>query len=150
MGKSHVLDVVPVVQYRLSISGGSAVAVAPQSPTGDGFYDSGSSVSVSSARTWDTAALSRDALISYSLDGGTQTLDPVNDSGSFSTPFITFDRPHQVVFSSATQYLIGFRFTDALGSRTIVPTALKSGPRSQTPPSKCNPPKRGLTQVPPS
>ena len=126
MDMSHVLDVAQVVQYQLSVSGGSGVTVAPQSPTGDAFYDSGSSVTVSSERTWDVAALSRDALISYRIDGGSSvTLDPVDGSAIFSTPSITFDRPHQVVLGSATQYLVGFRFTDALGKRTVTPTSLQ-------------------------
>ncbi len=126
MDSAHVIEVVPVVQYQLSVSGGSAVTVAPLSPTGDGFYDSGSSVSVSSARTWDAASLSRDALVSYSLDGGSsETINPMNGSDTFSTPPIAFDRPHEVKFGSATQYLVGFSFTDALGTTAIVPTSLE-------------------------
>jgi len=129
MDKAHVLDVAAVVQYRLTISGGFAAAASPQSPTSDGFYDSGSSVSVSSSRIWNSTALTREALISYALDGGSdQSLEvPIADSGSFLTPSIAFDRPHQLVFGSAAQYLVGFRFTDALGSKTISPTSLKIG-----------------------
>jgi hypothetical protein len=129
MDKAHVLDVAAVVQYRLTISGGFAVAASPQSPTGDGFYDSGSSVSVSSSRIWNSTALTREALISYALDGGSDQLlaVPIADSGSFLTPSIAFDRPHQLVFGSAAQYLVGFRFSDALGLKTISPTSLKIG-----------------------
>jgi hypothetical protein len=117
------------IQYRLTISGGFAVATSPQSPAGDGFYDSGSSVTVSSARVWGVTTLSREALVSYVLDGGSEQVLPVriDDSGSFSTPPIAVDRPHQLVFGSAAQYLVGFRFTDALGSRTIVPSSLQIG-----------------------
>jgi hypothetical protein len=128
MDGAHVIEVVPAVQYQLAVSGGSAVITAPTSPTGDEFYDSGSSVSVSSARIWDVAALSREALISFSIDGGgNETVVPTNGSGGFSTPSIAFDRPHQVVFGSATQYLIGLRFTDALGTTAIIPTSLQIG-----------------------
>jgi hypothetical protein len=127
MDKAHILNVAAVVQYRLTISGGFAAAAAPQSPTGDLFYDSGTSASVSSAWAWDATALTREALTSYAVDGGNaQALSvPIVDSGSFSTPSIAFDRPHQVAFGSASQFLVGFRFTDALGSRTVVPTSLQ-------------------------
>jgi Phosphate-induced protein 1 conserved region len=116
-------------QYRLSVSGGFAVEASPQSPTGDGFYDAGSSVSISSARTWNATSLTREALVSYNLDGGTaQTVaTPANDSGDFIAPSITVDGPHQLAFGSATQYLVGFRFTDALGLRTIIPTTFQIG-----------------------
>jgi len=127
MDRAHLLDVTALAQYQLTISGGSAVTATPQSPTGDGFYDSGSSVSVSSARIWNATALTREALVSYALDGGSDKVLPVPsvDSGSFSTPSIAFDQPHQLAFGSAAQYLVGFRFTDALGSRTIAPTSLE-------------------------
>jgi hypothetical protein len=115
------------IQYRLTISGGFAVGTSPQSPAGDGFYDSGSSVTVSSARVWGVTTLSREALVSYVLDGGSEQVLPVRIDGSFSTPPIAVDRPHQLVFGSAAQYLVGFRFTDALGSRTIVPSSLQIG-----------------------
>jgi hypothetical protein len=126
MDGAHALEVVTAVQYQLSVSGGAQVTTAPTSPTGDEFYDSGSSVSVSSARIWDVAALSREALVSFNLDGGgNETVDATNGSGGFATPPIAFDRPHQVVFGSTTQYLIGLRFTDALGTTTIIPTSLQ-------------------------
>jgi hypothetical protein len=100
-------------QYRLTISGGFAVATTPQSPAGDGFYDSGSSVSASSVRVWNATALTREALVSFVLDGGSEQVlaVPIDESGNFSTPPIA----------------VGFRFTDALGSRTIVPSSLQIG-----------------------
>jgi hypothetical protein len=121
------LELVYNHQYHLSVSGGFAVTVTPPSPTGDGFYDPGSSVIVSSARTWDATGLTRQALAFYSLDGGSNhdLVILANDSGDFSAPSVTFDGPHQLAFGSAAQYLVGFRFTDALGSRTIVPTTLQ-------------------------
>lgn len=129
MDRAHVLSVSPVTQYRLTVSGGSAVQEAPPSPTADAFYDASSSVLISSARIWNPAPLTREALVSYSLDGGSnQTLDiPYNDPGSFSTPSITFDGPHQVTFGSATQYLVALRFTDATGFKEIAPDSLEIG-----------------------
>jgi len=121
------LELIYDQQYQLSVSGGFAVTVTPPSPTDDGFYDSGSSVTVSSARAWDATSLTREALVSYSLDGGSGQVVavPINGSGDFSTPSITFDGPHQLAFGSAAQYLVAFRFTDALGSRTITPTTFQ-------------------------
>jgi hypothetical protein len=79
-------------------------------------------------RVWIATALTREALVSYVLDGGSEHVlaVPIDESGNFSTP-IAFDRPHQIVFGSGSQYLVGFRFTDALGSKTIVPSSLQIG-----------------------
>jgi Phosphate-induced protein 1 conserved region len=121
------LELVYDQQYRLSVSGGFAVTAAPPSATGDGFYDAGSAVTVSSARTWDEAGLTRVALASYSLDGGSPTAVPFPEdgSGNFSAPPITLDGPHGVSFGSATQYLVGFSFTDATGSKAITPSSIQ-------------------------
>ena len=114
-------------QYQLSVVGGFAVSLAPPSPTSDGFYDAGSSVTVSSARSWGATALTREALFSYSLDGGSlqAVAVPTNGSGDFSTPPIAIDGPHEIAFGSTAQYLVSFRFTDALGSRSIIPSTFQ-------------------------
>jgi len=114
-------------QYQFSVSGGSAVSITPPSPTGDGFYNAGSMVTVSSARTWDVTALTREALVSYSLDGGNPQIVAAsnNGTGDFSTPPITIDGLHQLSFGSALQDLVSFRFTDAQGAKAIVPSTFQ-------------------------
>ncbi len=124
MDSAHTLDVISVTQYPLVVSGGFEVVASPPSPTEDSFYDAGSSVSVSSAHTWNSTATAREALVSYSLDGGSASEIPNDDAGTFTT-LLTFDGPHQLVFLSAKQYLVTFRVTDASGVAAVVPTLLE-------------------------
>lgn len=125
MNAAHTLQVSAVTQYELSTRGGYSVATQPPSPTRDAFYDSGSSVSVSSARFWNVASSSRDALLSYSVDGGAnQTVYSAYSTDNFSSPPITFDQAEVVDFGSAEQYLVGLRFTEAGGAGAIPPQSL--------------------------
>ena len=106
------------------------MAVAPRSPTGDGFYDSGSSVvRLLGAHLGRHRPHPQRPRISTASTAGAARPSPypVVDSGNFSTPSITFDRPHQLRLASASQYLVSFRFTDALGLKTVVPTTFQIG-----------------------
>jgi hypothetical protein len=125
MDRSHTLDVVSVTQYPLVVSGGFGVSVSPQSPSSDMFYDSGSSVLVSSAHTWNVTAATREALVSYALDGGSANPVPSADSGSFATPPLKLEGPRQLLFGSAKQYLVTFTVTDASGTTKVAPTLLE-------------------------
>jgi hypothetical protein len=125
MDKSHALDVVSVTQHPVVVMGGFRAATSPGSPTNDTFYDSGSSVSVSSARTWKSTSLSREALVSYSIDGGGANPVPDSDSGDFATPPLMVVGPHLVAFGSATQFFMTFKVTDASGATRVAPTLLE-------------------------
>jgi hypothetical protein len=125
MDRPHTLDVVSVTQYPMVVTGGFGVAASPQSPTKDTFYDSGSSVAVSSAHTWNVTALAREALLSYSVDGGSSNLVPNEDNGNFTTPPMTVVGPRSVVFHSGEQYLTTIIVTDATGATRVVPTLLE-------------------------
>ncbi len=91
-------------QYLLTTSGGSNVAFAPQSPTGDGYFNQGSSVRVSTDYTWGVTPMqSRQNLVSYRLDGSTSTPAPRSGSGQFST-VVTMNSPHTLQLIPLTQY----------------------------------------------
>jgi hypothetical protein len=121
MDKPHTINIAAIVQYHLAISGGFATHLSIMSPTGDGFYDSGSTATATTAYTWNLEGKSRQNLLSYTLDGRTSNLARA-ESGNFTTPTITFDGYHILVFNSVTQYLIAFRFTDNSGSNQIIPS----------------------------
>lgn len=125
MDGTHTINVAAVVQYLFAVSGESSTRLSPASPTGDGFYDSGSAATATTEHTWNVVGgESRQNLLSYTLDGKTTEVMRV-DSGDFTTPAVEFDRYHVLVFNPVTQYLITFQFTDDSGSSQIIPTGLR-------------------------
>ncbi len=125
MDGTHTINLAAVLQYLFAVSGGSATLFSPASPTGDGFYDSGSAATATTEYTWNVIhGDSRQNLLSYTLDGKKTGVTRA-DSGNFTTPAVEFDRYHVLVFNPVTQYLITFQFTDDPGSRHIFPTSLQ-------------------------
>jgi hypothetical protein len=95
------------------------------SPTSDSFYDSGTILSVTSDNVWGIqGGNTRQNLISYILDGATTSVARA-DTGTSTTHAFTFDRAHVLTFNSATQYLIGFQFTDSSGTAAITPSSFQ-------------------------
>jgi hypothetical protein len=124
MDAQHQIQVKPVTQYRLSYSGGFNVTLSSQSPTGDGYYDADSSTTATSSYIGDTVPnQQRQALTGYTLDSQATTV-PRNETGTFTTSPIVFDTYHTLVFDSVKQYFVAFSFTDASGSKHVVPTSL--------------------------
>jgi len=130
MDQSHAASVASVRQYLLGVTGGSAITASPPSPTGDGYFDAGTSSMVSSNYSWSAAAGTRQNMVSYSIDGRSADV-PRADSGQFTTAEIAFDGPHQVAFDGVTQYLVGFDVRNASGSGTVVPSALQLQTQNQ-------------------
>lgn len=126
MDASHRIVVQSVTQYSFAHSGGFAVSISPASPTGDGFYDANSSVSVSSNYLGNLRTGERQALAAYSLDSITSAV-PRNENGTFTTPAIVFDNNHTLSFVSVEQYLVSFSFTDSSGAEEIAPASLTLG-----------------------
>jgi hypothetical protein len=125
MYKPHTIDVSVVVQYHFTISGGFNTQLSSKSPTGDGFYDSGSATTVTADNVWNLVVnKSRQNLISYTLDGKTTNITRV-ESGTFTTPTITFDNYHNLAINSVVQYFVTFGFTDNSGSTRISPSNLQ-------------------------
>ncbi len=124
MHHSHQIAVRPVAQFRFAYSGGFSVTLSSQSPTKDGFYDANSSITVTSSYFGDVVPnKERSALTGYVLDSASWNV-PRNDSGTFTTPAITFDAYHSLTFESLTQYFLTFAFTDASGKNPMMPSSL--------------------------
>lgn len=126
MSGPHHITVESITQYQLTIVGGNDIVLSARSPTNDSFYDSGSSLTISSDLTWNLVnGDSRFALQSYSLDGVVTNVTASNETGAFTIPPVSFTTFHQVVFDSVTQYLVTFQFSDSTGTRSITPTAVQ-------------------------
>ncbi len=125
MNAPQAVEIQSVTQYRLEVSGGNDVIISQSSPTGDSFYDSGSTVTVGTDYTWGVVnGNTRQNLLSYTLDGQTNNVTRA-DSGTFTTPSIVLTAPQELTFAPVTQYLISFQFKDSTGASTITPTSFQ-------------------------
>jgi hypothetical protein len=125
MSTYHTLDFVSGTQYCLTVSGGFDVVPSQASPTGDSFYDVGSTLMVTTDYTWGvTNGNTRQNLFSYTLDGATTNVTR-RDTGNFSSPVITLKSPHQLTFNSVSQYLVSFQLMDSSGSEDITPSSFQ-------------------------
>jgi len=111
-----------ITQYYLELSGGSGTEVSVASPTGDGYYDSGTVLQVTTDYQWGVANGTRQVLTSYTLDGQ-KTAVASSRTPIFMAPTITLSSPQQLAFTSAIQYSVGFTFSDHSGSIGISPTS---------------------------
>lgn len=94
-------------QYLLAVSGGGGIVLAPASPGGDGYYNSGTQVQVTTNYVWNqVAGQSRQNLVSYGVDGATPTSLTRTNSGTYTIALITMNAPHTVTFNSVTQYYL--------------------------------------------
>jgi hypothetical protein len=121
----HSIGVQSVTQYHLGISGGSGVTLSAASPTGDSYYDAGSSLTASTDYTWGlTNGNARQNLVSFALDGSVTNVTRAQ-SGSFTTPPLAFGSSHQLTFNSVTQYLVSLAFQDGSGTATVQPASVQ-------------------------
>jgi hypothetical protein len=112
-------------QYQLVISGGNGATTSKASPTGDGWFDNGTLLTVSTPYVWDVVAgQSRLSLNSYNIDGTNFEIQRAS-SGVYTTPSIAMTTPHDLKFNSATQYYVNLVFTDAKGASTVVPSSVQ-------------------------
>jgi hypothetical protein len=120
----EAIYVTSVVQYHLSVNGGSGITYSAQPPiSGDtGWYDVGTPVSVSSLGYYGSNGGVRMRVSALSIDGAAAT--PVGLASTITTPTLTMDAPHSVTFSSVTQYLVSVQVTDATGARTLAPESV--------------------------
>jgi len=112
------------LQYPLTVVGGSGSAFSVPSPVaGDtGWYDSGTTLRVSTGGAYDTSGGVRQRISGWSIDGG-QTI-PVGTITVATTPAIVMDSTHSVVFYSITQYLVNFIVKDNAGANTLIPSSI--------------------------
>jgi hypothetical protein len=120
----HIVNATVASQFLLQVAGGNGVNISETSPTGDNWYDQGTSLSISTQYTWNQAdGQSRTNLKAYSVDGTPHSIRR-EDSGQFSTSSITMNQAHNVTFVAVTQYYVTFAFQDYAGTSKIVPSEL--------------------------
>lgn len=125
MGRPHTISVKAVMQYHLATSGGSNVRISVPSPTGDDFFDAGTSLALSTDYSWNAVnGNTRLNLVSYTLNGQTLRIARM-DSGIFLTPSINLTRPTELMFDAVPQYFVSFFVTDELGATQIAPTSFR-------------------------
>jgi hypothetical protein len=140
MSAPHAVALSPMTQYQLAVSGGNSVTFGG-SQTGDGWFDSGTLGTATTAYVWNlTAGQSRLNLVSWNLDGGTNQVLTRAGSGTYTTTSIAMNAFHTVGFNSATQYSVTVRSnvtgSGSLGALTVgysyfsPPTTLSSGPQN--------------------
>jgi hypothetical protein len=106
MNCNHNVTFVPTTQYYLTVNGGDSVSFGVASPTGDQWYDSGTSTTVSTNWVWGAVAgQSRTAVTNWQLDGANQNT-PRQGSGNLTTPPINMSTYHILDFVSGTQYCL--------------------------------------------
>ena len=112
-------------QYAFNVTGGNNLTLSLPSPTGDSYYDAGGALAVTSDRAWNIVnGTTRQGLISYTLDGAIVNIART-ETGSFTTPAMTFNSAHTLTFNSGIQFLISFQFKDSSGNTTITPSSLQ-------------------------
>jgi len=109
-----------VNQFYLSISGDAAAKPTISSPTGDGYFDAGTRLQVTTPNTFGVVnGTSRERVVSFTVSG--EAVNVTKATGSALTPAFTLNSAQQVSFATVTQYLVSFHFTDYSGSLTITP-----------------------------
>ncbi len=123
MSTYHTVNFVSATQYYLTVSGGNSVTYGTASPTADNWYDSGTSMSVSSSWVWNTvSSQSRTALTNWQLDGTNQ--NPTRaDTGTLTTSSISMSTYHTVNFVSTTQYFLTVSGGNSVSFGTASPTS---------------------------
>ena len=112
------------VQYLLTVIGGAGSTYSVRPPiAGDvGWYDSGTTLRVSTNGTFDINGGTRQEISGWSFDG--EPSYPVGATAVVTTSAITMDSAHSVVFYSGTQYLVTLVASDSSGARVLRPTSV--------------------------
>jgi len=109
-------------------------ATAPSITSDTGWYDSGSTVVVSYNYVWNLVPQqSRLAATGYSVDGGAVITFTKVGTGTFNV-LVIMNSAHAVDVKYVTQYYVSFQFNDAVGRRTVVPSALEIAIGTETQP----------------
>lgn len=120
----HSITSTAVVQYLLTVTGGSgrAYSVPPPIPGDTGWFDSGTTIRVSTNGIYDTSNGIRQRIAAWSVDNGQN--NPTTVMPVVNTSAITMDGPHFVSFSSVTQFLVTIVVKDSGGSITLAPDSI--------------------------
>ena len=123
MDTYHTVTFNGVTQYSLTVTGGSSISYGTSSPTGDNWYDSGSSTTVLSSWVWGTVpSQSRTTITNYAIDGVNQNPTRHN-SGTLTTSSISMSTYHTVAFASATQFYLAVSGGNSISFGTASPTS---------------------------
>jgi hypothetical protein len=106
MSTYHTVNFVSTTQYYLTVNGGNVVTFGTASPTGDQWYDSGGSTTVSSNGVYSRSGGTGQRVASWNLDGGSNTA--FSSTGTVTTSSVSMSTYHTVNFNSVTQYQVTF------------------------------------------
>ena len=96
-----------LAQYLLSFVGGGNIRTNPSSPTGDRWFDAGTTVYVTTDFSWNkVSGQSRQNLVSWNTDNSSPVVVQRSGTGAFTTTGITMNAPHAVGFDSVTQFSV--------------------------------------------
>ncbi|GEM_PF-4005726 len=111
-------------QYLLSVEGGprSTYSVTPPIAGDTGWYDSGTTLSVSTNGTYDSGAGVRQRISGWTIDNGPS--NPAGVGPVVITPAIVMDAPHLVSFQSVVQYLVTVVVKDSGATNILTPASL--------------------------
>ena len=123
MSAAHTINFISTTQYYLTVTGGNSVTFGTASPTGDQWYDSGTSTTVSSNWVWNTVSgQSRTAITNYAIDGSNKNPTRSN-TGTLTTSSVSMTTYHTVSFSSVTQYYLTVTGGNGITYGTASPTS---------------------------
>jgi hypothetical protein len=104
MNTYHTVNFVSATQYLLTVNGGNSVSFGTASPTGDQWYDSGGTTTVSSNGIYSRSGGSGQRVASWNVDGGSNTA--FFSTGTVTTSSVSMTTYHTVTFNSVTQYQV--------------------------------------------
>ena len=114
----HTLQFSSEQQYSLTnVLQASSIRSITSSPTGDSWYDNGTSVNIALNRSWDAIGNTRHSLLSYSIDNMATSFDRTS-SGPVAMLTVTMTVGHVLSEESVTQYFISVQGASLSGSQT--------------------------------
>ena len=113
------------VQYLLAVNGGVGTMYSANPPIkGDtGWYDSGTTLTVTTNGTYNTADGTRQRIASWSIDGKVSVT--VGVVGVVTTSAIDMYSPHTMDFVSATQYQVIIIVKNDAGTDQLTPDSIQ-------------------------
>jgi len=112
------------VQYLLTVVGGpgSTYSIRPPISADVGWYDSGTTLRVSTNGTFGISGGTRQVISAWNIDGGPS--NPVGATSVVTTSAITMDSGHSVVFYSITEYLVTLVVSESNGAGVLRPSSV--------------------------
>jgi len=118
MYSPHTLQFDSILQYSLTkVLPTNSIASMTLSPTGDSWYDTGTSVHIVLNRNWDAIGNTRQSLVSYSVDNTATTVDRASSDPTYVST-ITMTASHVLSLGFVTQYFISAQGATLSGSQT--------------------------------